>query len=326
MNKYTVTIIGLGNIGMMYDYDNSDDNVFLSHTKSFYHHPNFEIRNLIEPDKKKLELAKKKYNGSVNFLKRIDDIIEVTDVVVLASMPEVNRQIFNKLKEIDKIRLFLIEKPFWNSSMSFAEYSDINEKCYINYFRKSLPFFRRLRDRINKNEFGNLLGVHVIYSKGLRNNGSHIIDFINFSLDGSFDLDNPILLSEVDDYIEGDKSLGFKIDYLFNGKKAPVIFQASNEKSFSLIEMDFLLEEARFRIYDFGGKVEYYKVESDPVFPRYKNMTSKEIIDTNINYYGYYTCTKVKDIIECRTENDSTLKHEFEIFQLIDSVKKLANE
>ena len=34
MSKFSVTIIGLGNIGMLYDFENNSNNVFLSHFKS----------------------------------------------------------------------------------------------------------------------------------------------------------------------------------------------------------------------------------------------------------------------------------------------------
>ena len=39
INQFSVTIIGLGSIGMLYDYNNDSD-VFLTHTKSAFHHKN----------------------------------------------------------------------------------------------------------------------------------------------------------------------------------------------------------------------------------------------------------------------------------------------
>ena len=59
-NIYTVTIIGLGNIGLLYDIDrDSDSKEFLSHTRSAFFHKNFEIKYLVDKDLSKLELAKK---------------------------------------------------------------------------------------------------------------------------------------------------------------------------------------------------------------------------------------------------------------------------
>ena len=40
-NKYTVSIIGLGKIGLLYDIDKSfDSNQFLTHTRSAFFHQN----------------------------------------------------------------------------------------------------------------------------------------------------------------------------------------------------------------------------------------------------------------------------------------------
>ena len=54
-NKYSATVIGLGNIGLLYDLDKlNDSKYFLSHTKSLFFHNKFEIKFLIDNDSKKL--------------------------------------------------------------------------------------------------------------------------------------------------------------------------------------------------------------------------------------------------------------------------------
>ena len=40
---YRVVIVGLGNIGLLYDLNNIKKHFFASHSKTFNYHPNFKI-------------------------------------------------------------------------------------------------------------------------------------------------------------------------------------------------------------------------------------------------------------------------------------------
>jgi len=321
MVKFTVGIIGLGNIGMLYDYDKEDSVNFLSHTKSFFFHPDFDLRYLIDKDTNKLELAKKRYGTHVRLLSSIDGIKSYPDIIVLAASPEVNLKIFEKIKDKEEIKLFLIEKPFWDKRMEYDIYAKYSRKCVINYFRKYIPFFVDLKNKIKNNIFGKTLGVHVWYSKGLRNNGSHMIDFINYFFGPKYNVNTIKVINKINDYNDEDLSISFSIDYYYKNNKFPVILQVANEKCFSLIEFDLVFEKARYRIFNSGDKVEIYKVEKDPIFQNYKNLISKEIQSLNINKYGYYMCNYIRDLLTNKVDNISSLKNEYEVYKVICSVK-----
>lgn len=323
MNKFSVTIIGLGNIGMLYDYNNLSESIFLSHTKSFASHNGFLIKNLVDKDPRKLDLARKLYGSRINYLEDINQIEQMTDVVVIASIPNVNKILFDQLKNDKSIKLFLIEKPFWNNDFIIDDYKTISNNCYINYFRKSLPFIQDLKKEIDNKRFGKAIGVHAWYSKGLRNNGSHLIDLINYFFDKKFDSKSVKIINTVQDYNEKDLSVSFSIGYKYNNGKFPVIFQVADERKFSLIEIDLVFENARYRIFEFGGKVEVYNVEKDPVFEGYNNLISKEIIDTDINKYGFYTCDTIYKLLTTNARNYSSLQDEQNVYKVISQIKNM---
>jgi len=321
MVKFTVGIIGLGNIGMLYDYDREDNVNFLSHAKSFFYHPDFDLKYLIDKDTNKLELAKKKYGNHVKLLTSIDKIKSFPDIIVLAASPGVNLKLFEKIKDKEEIKLFLIEKPFWDPSMMYDSYAKYSNKCVINYFRKYIPFFVDLKEKIKNNLFGKALGVHIWYSKGLRNNGSHMIDFINYIFDSKYNVNTIKVIDSINDYSDEDLSISFSIDYYYNNNQFPAILQVANEKYFSLIEFDLLFEKVRYRIFNSGDKVEIYKVEKNPILQNYKNLVSKEIQISNINKYGYYMCNYLSDLLTNKVDNISSLKNEYEVYKVICSVK-----
>ena len=114
---YSVGIIGLGNIGMKYDYESNDD-VFLTHSKGFYYHPSFEIKWMIDSKDSLLKKAKSKYGKTINYYNNLSEIKVFPDVLVLSTPPDETRNFFELLKDNKKIKLFVLEKPFWNNSIN----------------------------------------------------------------------------------------------------------------------------------------------------------------------------------------------------------------
>jgi len=322
LNKYSVTIVGLGNIGMLYDYHNSG-NVFLSHVKSLIYHDGFYISNVIDKDRSKLELAKSKYGDKIeSFHTSINTINHLTDVVVLSSFPNVNQSLFQKLKDNTKIKLFVLEKPFWKNKWDINDYLKYSNKCYINYYRKTIPAIQNIKKLISNGRYGNVIGLHIWYSKGLLNNGSHIIDLVNYLFPEGYDPSSIQVFDEVQDYTETDSSIAFLIKYKSHGKKFPVIFQVADERHFSLIELDLIFEKKRLRVTDFGNKIDIYSVKPDPNFKDYLNLVRTDSINTNLNNYGMYTYDSIYEIVNDEVKNYSNLYCEFNINTLISMVKK----
>ena len=325
-NKYSATVIGLGNIGLLYDIDKIDNpKCFLTHTKSLFYHDKFDIKFLIDNDIAKLALAKKKYGDKIKYLDTLNSNYEPTHIIVLSSLPKVNSFYLNKFKKNKQVRLFLIEKPFLNKHEKISSYEDIINKTYVNYYRKSLPFYKDLKINIDKYIYGDLIGVNIFYSKGLSNNGSHLIDLMNFLFNSNYNTDSINIINYKNDYSRDDESVTFSVDYNYNSKPFSIIFHALDESKFSLIELDLIFEKNRFRIFDFGGKIEIYKVQSDKIFSGYKNLIPYKIEDSNINSYGIYTYDTIYGILKGKEKNYSTLKEELKVFDLKQHVYKKLN-
>ena len=326
-NIYDVTIIGLGNIGLLYDLDeDSNSEVFLSHTRSVFFHKNFEIKYLIDQDPKKLKLAKKKYGNQIEYKSELGEDYLGTDIIVLASIPSVNAYYLSRLKSIDLVKIFLIEKPFLIENEKVKDYYEIIEKSYLNYFRKTLPFFKNLKKEIDNKLFGNLITINVFYSKGLGNNGSHLIDLINYFFGPNYDLNSIKIINSKNDYSLSDKSVSFCVNYNYNQKPFSVIFNCLDERKFSLIELDLIFEKQRFRIFDSGSKIQTYKLNKNKVFKKYKTMSPSKLIDSKLNTYGKHIYDTVRNIIDGKEENNSTLLHENDVKVLKEAVINKVNE
>ena len=136
MRKINTVIIGLGNIGMMYDFY-KNNKYFLTHVKSISANKNYNLLGAIDSDIAKISLFKKKYD--LPAYKNIDDIkiLNKIDLVVVASPTETHFNIIKKVLLILKPKIILCEKPFtddfFKASVLMRLCKKNKTKLFINY-------------------------------------------------------------------------------------------------------------------------------------------------------------------------------------------------
>lgn len=177
--KFNCIIIGLGNIGMMYDY-HLKNKYNLSHTTSILNSKHFSLIGGIDTDKKKRILFEKKYK-----LKTFNNIDEVNkkkiDLMIVCSPHETHLEIVQKIINKFKVKAILCEKPFTKNLKDAKKIKSILSnkklKMFINYSRISDIATHFIKKKvINKKK---IVGK-VFYSKSILDNCSHFINLFNF--------------------------------------------------------------------------------------------------------------------------------------------------
>ena len=179
MRKINTVIIGLGNIGMMYDFY-KNNKYFLTHVKSIIANKNYNLLAAIDNDIDKISLFKKKYD--LPAYTNINDIKIRTkiDLVVVASPIETHFNIIKQVLLILKPKIILCEKPFtgdfFKASILIRLCKKNKTKLFINYVRNSLPVFDKIKKfiEIRKQTF---FTAKVHFSGDILNNGSHYFIF-----------------------------------------------------------------------------------------------------------------------------------------------------
>ena len=309
---------------MMYDYYEKDDKIRLSHLKSFYNNEKFNVINCIDSSEEKLELVKKKYGDKINCYKSFTPEIKKTDIYVLSSLPEVNKRYFYEISKYED-SFFLIEKPGWKIN-ELDNISILNKKIYFNYFRKAIPSFKVLKSNFEKKKFGQIQSVNCYYTKGLKNNGSHLIDLIFYFFGNNMVIESLKVTNSIIDYKSNDKTLSFSFKIKYNQDSIFVNFIGLNERICSIIEMDIMTELSRISITDFGDKIIYEEVGEDKLFKGYKKYTNKKHETSDLSNYGNFLAEHLYDIYFEKIKNDSSINNENNISQFIDLIKKVEDE
>ncbi len=315
--KYSVTIIGLGNIGLLYDLDSKAE-ICLTHLKSFFYNSSFQVINCIDKSEHRIKLAREKYGYEINYFKYFSKKIPITDLYVLSSIPEINKKLYNKINRLNKNPFFLIEKPAWINKKK-------SENCYVNYFRKTIPAFQKLKNEFESDDYGFIQSINCYYTKGLRNNGSHLIDLIFYFFGYKLKKNSFKIFNKFNDYSKHDETISFTYQHSYRNTLFPVTFTGLNEKMFSIIEMDIITQKHRIKIYEFGEKIEISSIVDDPLFPEYKKLNKIKTSNAKLSKSGGYVSKEIFKILNHQTLNNSNFENEKRIIDFINSIKKTKN-
>ena len=165
---------------------NSDDSVmgkayrYPSHAAALIAHPAFRLDAVVDPSPKARAYATERW-GINNTFTRVEELFAQhdIDVVVICTPPDDRLSI---LERVPEIRAIIIEKPLANSFEELRKVAALCEKrapvVQVNFWRRADKTFRFLRAQRLHELIGNVQGGLAVYGNGLRNNGSHIIDFV----------------------------------------------------------------------------------------------------------------------------------------------------
>ena len=174
--KFNVGIIGLGNIGGGYNYSKNE----FSHGNCFKNSNKFFLKIGVDINILKRKRFEKKFNCLTT--SKIDDLKKYDiDTVVIATPTNTHLKLIRKLSKIKSIKILILEKP---CGKNFKETNEIINLCeiknkilFVNYQRIFNPKWKKLRNLLkNQKLFGTF---H--YSRGFKNNCSHVISFLIYS-------------------------------------------------------------------------------------------------------------------------------------------------
>lgn len=172
MKKINTVIIGLGKIGLLYDYNNAN---IQTHAKSIYKNNKFNLVSAVDTNSERRTLFIKKYKIKA-FSQIKKSIILNADLVIISTPTNLLLSILKKIMLLNPNLNILIEKPFGLKKLeiNFIKKKFKKNKIYINYYRSfNSDIFQLKKIIFNKLQCpstGNLL-----YTKGFFHNCSHFI-------------------------------------------------------------------------------------------------------------------------------------------------------
>lgn len=179
--RYRTAIIGFGKIGAEY----ADDPVMAlhypvaTHAQALADHPDFEWQAIVDPRPESRRLARDRWHVPMAFAS-VEQLAHEAppEVAVIATPPESRAEIIECLPGLQAV---IVEKPLGRTldeAIAFVRIcAERNIQVQVNYWRRADDDFRALAAGGMVEAIGQPQAVFGVYGNGLRNNGSHMIDF-----------------------------------------------------------------------------------------------------------------------------------------------------
>jgi len=181
-----------------------------------------------------------------------------------------------------------VEKPVAMSAKeAYHILSEVRKKkikIEVNYFRRFLPSYIKIKKDIRANKFGKILFGRGIYDKGLLHNGSHMINLLLF-LFGVVEFKT--VFGRNESKIENDFNYSFLLKIPNQGER-DIIIQHGNSELYTIFELELYFEKKVIKFVDFGRKIEIYEPFEDKI-PGYKNLVKVYDIQTEYMNSSYYS-------------------------------------
>lgn len=272
---YNLLLAGCGNIGALYDFENDQ---VLTHAKAFTFHPEFKL-TVFDVDFKLAQKVAKKYNAEC--IESFNDLRPgYFDCFNICTPTQTHFELL-KMGFDQHVKLIVCEKPVSNNKNELNDLSDLYDKSeskvLVNYFRRFLPEFIQLKEKITTLLAAEeITSIAVRYQKGFMNNCSHALDLIQFLTGKEIQFQDTIATNLVFDIFETDPTLSLQAKW---GNAFVSILGLANVK-FSHFEIDLYFEYHKIIIKDAGNSIEIYK--ANPGARVYQPL----IIQTGLSQYN----------------------------------------
>ena len=318
--KHKALIIGLGNIGMGYDYALSHHDYILTHAQALHSDRNYELLGGVDISSKKKSDFTKKFNLP-SFSKINSEVISLDpDIVSISVNTEFHLDVLKEVMGSLSPKLVVLEKPisvFKNEIKLILEIVQSEGiALVINYFREFEPEHKRLLKKINDNELGFPLKIIVWYSKGLLNNGSHFVQFLSNFM-GKVKNFKIIENNETQHINDFEPSL--KISY----EKGDAFFVPAYQENSSFNEMEIVGPKGKVKYYNSGRYYQQWNLVKDPVFNDNSILEAKpSITQTKFNHYQKFVYNNIHDYLKNKNDLDISFAECVENNHLLIQIKK----
>ena len=320
-NRIKTIIVGLGKIGMGYDYYHNSKKYILSHAQAIYSSNNYELVCGVDKDPKKIFLFKNKFN--VEAFININQALKKykVDLVIISTPTKTHATMINLLIEKSNIKYILCEKPLsYNYDQIKSILNEIKRKrikIFVNYYRYFEPNSIKLANLINSNKLGKFLRISVWYSKGLYNNCSHFINYLSLFM-------GKVINIKIISKGNINKRLDPEPDFVITYENGIAYFLSTSEKIFFHNHMQIIGTKGMVHYINGGDKIEYWKFQNSKKLIGNKTLVSYSTkISKEMNFYQYYVYKEVKKIIHKENFKKYNFESALKTLSILDKIKKL---
>lgn len=253
-------VIGLGNIGMMYDLEPQRPHPS-SHVYAFEYSSEYQLICGIDGDETKKDILNNIAPSAV-FYSSLQDalragVLEEVDVISICTPPSTHLDIILSLINSNIGKVIFCEKPIVSNISEIERLNrackNSNTKIVPNISRRWNRELRQVKNLIGSDKFGALEKINIRYTRGIFNTGSHLFDMLKMWTGSP--IKEVIALGETRTTAEPEKSINF---YFRQIDGVTGYAEAINDENYYLFEFDLYCTNGKIEIRNSGDDIICY--------------------------------------------------------------------
>lgn len=277
--KVRAGIVGCGRIGSQFDEGRPLNEPPLTHAKAFTQSPHFSLVALCDVNSDRVHKAQAEWKVPFATDNLEEFFSQELDVISLCATTE---QQFGLLKRAiaTPAKVLVCEKPLVMNKAQALEAIQLvkksGKKFILNYTRRFDSEIQKVKNEITSLKYGSIQKVVCHYGKGLLNNGSHLLNLLDYYFGPPTHVQ---YLETVSDDREKtiDPTENIVLQYKdASGKTFSAFLTAHDHRHYSAFEIDIFAAGARIQIKDAGRVIETQIAEADRDFANYKTLQLRE--------------------------------------------------
>lgn len=269
-----VLIVGCGGIAGGLDAARPDDALPRTHAPAYLRAGEFRLAACVEPDVEQRAAFMARWGVERGFATMAEAAAAGPfDVISICSPTRTHAPDLDAALALSPRAIFA-EKPLTDSLaesqrlVGAAKAAGI--ELAVNHTRRWAPDVRELAEGLRTGRFGRVLGGTACYTKGVRNNGTHLFDLLHMLL-------GPVRLVAAGqartDHWPDDPS----VPCLLEAGGVPVAVTVGDARAFSLFELALVTETGMLAMEDGGLSWRARPVVDSPHFPGYRTLAAGEV-------------------------------------------------
>jgi len=321
MPKEKCLVVGLGNIGLGFDFDLDNTNFMLTHCAAIKEHDGFVLSGGVDPSSACRSNFEKKY--MLPAFSNIDDALNSLNptVGVICNPTEDHYSVLVRLLESPDLKVILCEKPL---SYDFSEAQKMVEICekkgvsiYVNYMRRADPNVIEIKRRIDCGEIAGPIKISAWYSKGILNNGSHLINLVSYWL-GEYISHN--VLSCERSWNGADP----EPDVFIQFERGNLVLMSAWEEFYTHLTAEVISPSGRLYYSNGGENIAFSQVTKDSLFDGYDVLVDEPEIFKN--YFLKYQYHVYQQLSAALNKQESYLSDGFDGLRTLGILEKICGE
>lgn len=306
--KVKSIILGCGQVAG--GYDNNYDKKVRTHAKAYLLNSKVDLIGACDSDIEKARAFAKKWKIKY-FTSSIDKILAdcKPDLVSICTNTNTHYEIIKQVIE-SGVRNIWLEKPATSSLNQTLKIFKLAKKhktkITISYYRSHLKEILSLKK--NFQLYGKIQNINCLYTKGLENNGSHLLDLLLRLFGSKFKVTSANKVN--------DRNFPL-ISFNLTNKSYNIDVKSLHYKYYEVFEIDISFTKGRIIITDGGRSIYFFKSKKNKYNTNYLNLEMTKIKKIS---FDFTFKTILANILS--SKEFSSLKEEIEVSKFIKKINE----